>query len=606
VLSGRLYRASLLPFVLVLAVAAFSLSARTHPLRSSLAPDAFDGSRAFSELNALAAAFPDRRPGSAPDNALAQRISSALQGMGSPAAGGFRVRTRRFWASTIDGERMLQTVVAQRPGSTGAAPIAIIAHRDSAAGGGAAAQLSGTAALLELARVFAARETRRSLVIVSTSGGSCGAAGAADFAAMRESLGLHGRLDAAIALGDVAGAQTRGPVLLPFSDDGSGSAAPQLQRTVGDAIRRETGTDPGSPSVIGQLAHLATGLTVGEQGPLNAAGIPALLVQRTGEREPPGRDAVSAARLTAVGRAVLTAIDALDGGPDVPARPQAAITIQRMTLPQWAVRLLVLSLLIAPALTVADGIARERRRRRSKRSLRRLTIWVLMCALPFLLTAAFARVIGALSIVTVPGGPVSAQGLGIGATALGCTTAVALVLALAWLLWPQLLARLTLRTRPRGAAAGLAIVNVLLVLALAIWIANPYSSLLVVPATHLALPLSSAEVRSNTRAMLALVLLALLPALALVGFYSHQLGLDVVQIAWMSVSLLAVGHLGPATVIAWSVALGCAVAGVLMALAPRPHAPTSDAEEVIEVTIRGPLTYAGPGSLGGTESALRR
>jgi hypothetical protein len=24
------------------------------------------------------------------------------------------------------------------------------------------------------------------------------------------------------------------------------------------------------------------------------------------------------------------------------------------------------------------------------------------------------------------------------------------------------------------------------------------------------------------------------------------------------------------------------------------------------VTVRGPLTYAGPGSLGGTESALRR
>ena len=30
------------------------------------------------------------------------------------------------------------------------------------------------------------------------------------------------------------------------------------------------------------------------------------------------------------------------------------------------------------------------------------------------------------------------------------------------------------------------------------------------------------------------------------------------------------------------------------------------AEEPVEVTIRGPLSYAGPGSLGGTESALRR
>jgi len=34
-------------------------------------------------------------------------------------------------------------------------------------------------------------------------------------------------------------------------------------------------------------------------------------------------------------------------------------------------------------------------------------------------------------------------------------------------------------------------------------------------------------------------------------------------------------------------------------------APEQFGEEA-EVTIRGPLTYAGPGSLGGTESALRR
>ena len=41
------------------------------------------------------------------------------------------------------------------------------------------AELSGTAALLELARVFAARETKRTIVLVSTSGGSGGDAGAA-------------------------------------------------------------------------------------------------------------------------------------------------------------------------------------------------------------------------------------------------------------------------------------------------------------------------------------------------------------------------------------------------------------------------------------------
>ena len=64
-LNGRLYRAAFLPFLIALAVAAFSLTGRAGPLRSSLAPDAFEGQRAFAELNALATEFPHRRPGSA-------------------------------------------------------------------------------------------------------------------------------------------------------------------------------------------------------------------------------------------------------------------------------------------------------------------------------------------------------------------------------------------------------------------------------------------------------------------------------------------------------------------------------------------------------------
>ena len=73
---------------------------------------------------------------------------------------------------------------------------------------------------------------------------------------------------------------------MPYSD-GFGSAPLQLQRTVAGAITQEVGIDPGAPSALGQLAHLAFPLTVGEQGVLNAAGIPAVLVQVSGERGPP-------------------------------------------------------------------------------------------------------------------------------------------------------------------------------------------------------------------------------------------------------------------------------------------------------------------------------
>jgi hypothetical protein len=38
----------------------------------------------------------------------------------------------------------------------------------------------------------------------------------------------------------------------------------------------------------------------------------------------------------------------------------------------------------------------------------------------------------------------------------------------------------------------------------------------------------------------------------------------------------------------------------------QPAAPRGLSSDDFEITIRGPMSYAGPGSLGGTESALRR
>src|SRR5947209_19767796 len=134
-LNGRLFRAAFLPFALALAIAAFSVTARPQSLTSTLAPDAFDGAQALAELNALAHEFPSRRPGSAGDQALAARVADSLRGLGGTAGGGFTVRIRRFSGQTIDGERTLSTVIAQRPGSTAARPIVILAHRDAAASG---------------------------------------------------------------------------------------------------------------------------------------------------------------------------------------------------------------------------------------------------------------------------------------------------------------------------------------------------------------------------------------------------------------------------------------------------------------------------------------
>ena len=65
-LDPRIYRAALIPALLAFIVVAFSLQDRPRPVGTTLAPIAFDGDRAWQDLQGrggLAARYPDRRPG---------------------------------------------------------------------------------------------------------------------------------------------------------------------------------------------------------------------------------------------------------------------------------------------------------------------------------------------------------------------------------------------------------------------------------------------------------------------------------------------------------------------------------------------------------------
>jgi hypothetical protein len=655
VLNGRLYRVAFAPFLLALALVAFSLEPRPAPLTTTLAPDAFEGAPAYTELQRLAAAFPARRPGGSGDEALAHRIAATIKGLGGTAGGGFQVHLRRISAQTVAGQQTLTTVIALRPGSTSESAIAIIAHRD-AAQRGSTAELSATAALLELARVLASRETKRSIVLVSTSGGSGGDAGAADFAAHATQL-THGSIDAAIVLGDLASIHVTRPVVVPYSD-GYGAASDQLVRTLTGAILHEAGLQPGAPSALGQLAHLAFGYAPGEQGPLLAAGIPAVLVQASGEAGPAAGAPVSAERLEGLGKATLDAIDALDVAPQLEVAPQRGIVLAHQIVPAWALRLLIGALLIPPLVVLVDGLARARRR---LQPIARWTLWALTCALPFLACALFARLLGALGWLSyAPALPVLPRDLPFAADGAIAVLACLLVLGLAWLAWPVLLRGLGLTVLPgapaidaaglpagvpalsrrasrqrgkrgfgvrvgagvrarvgaarpmRGTpdtnadAAGVATLSVLLVLALLSWLVNPYVALLVLPSLHLLLIGASPDWRPRPLAGLGLLGLALVPLALLVAFYADQVGYGLGGLAQAAVLLLAGGHIGLVAVAAWSLALGCLVAMALVAISPPAEDVGGIPLERTEVSIRGPLSYAGPGSLVGTDSALRR
>jgi len=99
-----------------------------------------------------------------------------------------------------------------------------------------------------------------------------------------------------------------------------------------------------------------------------------------------------------------------------------------------------------------------------------------------------------------------------------------------------------------------------------------------------------------------LIAIGLAPPLLVVLYYAHSLGLGPIGVLWSGVLLLIGGQFTVLSAVLWSVLLGCVASVILLMLrALRDPAPGQ-----MPITVRGPIGYAGPGSLGGTESAIRR
>lgn len=596
-LDPRLYRAAFAPILLALVVAAFSLVERPAALRAAVAPDAFNGPRAFQTLRGLATSFPDRRPGSDGDSALAEKVATELRRTFCDGAGDAcdAVQTRTASGRTVDGERDLETVVATRLGAPGPG-LMVVAHRDATAAP-AEAELSATAALIELARVFRGRRTSRTLTMVSAGGGTGGHAGVAEL--LDAMPAGNPRPAAVVVLGDMASVNTRRPWVLPWSTDAR-LAPIQLRRTAETALRAEAGGDPGQPRGIAQLARLAFPFALREEGRFNAAGLPAVTISATGERGPDAGAAVSEQRLTGFGRAALRTIVALDGTDEVPP-PSAEVVLLSKVLPPWVVRLLVAVLLLPMLVAAVDGLARVRRRKAPVAVWLR---WLAALAVPFAATLLVARLLGATGLIDdAPSGAVAAGRVPVDAVALA-TIALVFVLAV---LAVRPLQRLV-GSRPEDApaverdAGGPAAALTLLItgLAIAVWVANPFAAAIIVLPAHLWMLVAVPEVRLGRGAALALVLAALAPAAVVLAVFASATGASIVQLPWLLVLLVAGGGVGIPALLALCVLGACAVGAFRLALLPAAgEAPPAPAE-----SIRGPMGYAGPGSLGGTESGF--
>ncbi|HET6866103.1 MAG TPA: M28 family peptidase [Solirubrobacteraceae bacterium] len=609
-LDPRIYRTGLMVVVVTVIVVAFSLGNQASPLTTTLVPDAFDGDAAYATMQSLARQYPDRPPGSEADGKIADYVAGTL------GHDGFAVQRSEFEAQTVDGPRTIENVVGTLAG-TSPGTIVVVAHRDSvrASPSGSAAEESGTAVLLELAAVLSQQTQQRSIVLASTSG-HVGAAGAAQLART-----LPGPVDGVIVLGDVAGPGS--PSVVPWSD--SQLVAPAvLRNTLAAAVSQQTGVNASDESLGGEFLHLAFPLAATEQSPFVGAGQPAVLVSASGGRLPSPDQSTSPARIDAFGRAILESVSALEAGPTV-APPTSYLRWSGKLIPVWAVRLLVLALIVPVLVATIDGLARARRR---GYRVARWVVWVLSASLPFVLAVLAIvglRAVGAID--AAPPGPVGGDALTLSGRAVAILAGLACLivagLVIRWRvvrhLWAATPApveppangdartrsrRATVVDDPASPGAAAALMIILCVVALVMWLGNPFAAALLVPALHAWMWIVAPERRPAAPWAVLLFVAGLVPGVLAAVYYAAALGLGAAPAAWNAVLMQAGGSVSVISAIEWSVVLGCVISlgTMILRIARQPRQDPAD----LPITVRGPITYAGPGSLGGTRSALRR
>jgi hypothetical protein len=154
--------------------------------------------------------------------------------------------------------------------------------------------------------------------------------------------------------------------------------------------------------------------------------------------------------------------------------------------------------------------------------------------------------------------------------------------------------------------AGCALALILSLLTLAVWLTNPFAALMLVPALHLWLIAATARVPDRGPVPALLVAVGLLPLVVVVLFYMSKLSLNPVEGLWYVFLLVTSGSIGVAAALFSCVFIGvfACLVSILVSRARRP--PAAKDIEPRRPAVFGPGGYAGPGSLGGTESALRR
>ena len=547
----RIWRTALLAAPLALIVAMFSLQEVPKPLEPELPPDAFDSEAATTLAADLAAQFPDPRPGSDAAGGLAEFVSARFQEI--PSA---EVAEQSFEGSFDDEDVPLRNLIVTLPGRS-ERQIAVIAHRDAAAGSGAATSIASTAALLEILSGFSGSSHEKTLVFVSTDGGGIGTLGARRFIADYTEKSL---LDAAIVISQPAAPEPSPPFEIPWSS-GPQSTSAALAVTANATLSEEAGEPAGDPGPFSDLMRLALPSGLGEQGPLIEAGLDSVRVSSSGELPPAPiddqADEVNPRSLGTFGRATLSLMLALDAAPGpIEHGPDAYIGLAGNLLPGWSLALLALALLAPVGLVCGLAIAAAAR---TPADAARGLGWAALRAVPFFLSLAAIYLFALVGLIPSPDFPFDPAGEGLGrGGAVGVAMAIVVLAAVAFLLRPLLAPPASLARVAGPAALGLAAL-----VTLGVWFINPYLCLLLALGLQLWVP-AAAGVTPGRLAAAGLVAAGVLPALLAVADLASRFDTGP-GVVWDLLLMFTGGQISDLLAVLWCLLAGAGLAVIASA-----------------------------------------
>ena len=561
----RLWRIVLLAVPLALLVAMFSLQEVPQPAEPALPPDAFEAEAASSLARDLARAHPSPRPGSDQDEALAEAVLARFKEISS-----MEVSEQRFSGSYGGEDVELRNLIGILPGPS-ERQVAVIAHRDVLEGTGAASSIASTAALLEIARAFAGSTHEKTLVFVSSDGGSIGALGARRFGEHYSDAGL---LDAIIVLSQPAAENPFQPLMLPWSTS-TASTSIRLARTAGVTVSDEVDRPAGDEGPLTDIFRLAIPSALGEQGPLVEMGFDSVRFSSSGELPPPPdldeEGDVSSDTLGRFGRAALSLMLSVDAAREpLEHGPSTYIGLAGNLMPGWTLALLALALLLAPAVAGFSAVAVTAG---SPMQAARAFGWVALRAVPFLLWFVLLALAALAGLVPSPEFPFlpSAQDLGTGGTISVVIATLAFAIS-AFLLRPLLPPPPSLAALAPAAAVSLAAI-----VGFGIWLINPYLALLLALGLQLWV-LAAGGVGRGRLAAAGLVLAGLIPALAAVAALADRFDAGF-GVAWDVLFMFTGGQLPDSLAL-----LACLLAGTALAIVAARGAAAAGEEHL---SLRG-------------------